>query len=192
MTKPRPAVWLLGAPVLLGSFLTTSCTGPDTETPVPDVAAPPYACPGVPQQAFFLITGVDAESDPSTTTSGEWGGSESNFNCQIKAEKGSADGRAGVTVVEQDLAVAGTSEEALLDENDSHLVIEADAPGAGVAYQSTDLALARWVCDDRFLSVQVVGVVEGRDGAQDVANYLVSMLPWACGGEAVPEEGQNG
>lgn len=122
-----------------------------------------------------------------TTVRGEWG-ADSLFTCTVDVEGDRQPGGL-LSVTEQDLASTQYSVEGLLDENPDHLVIEADQPGAGVAYQSESSATARWICDDRFVMVVVDDLVEGRDGAQDVADYLVSMLPWACGGEPVPEEG---
>lgn len=125
-----------------------------------------------------------------TQLSGRWGTDERIFTCQFTSDD--AEGPGGVlSVTEQDAASSGFTLESMLEERESNLVIEADEPGGGVAWQEGDLALARWICDDRFLKVQVADVVEGRDGAQDVASYLVSMLPWACGGEPVPEESEG-
>ncbi len=174
----RPAV--LGAALALVAL--AGCTdGPDVETPVPTRAEGAYLCPGVPEDPVALMTGREGLAVSRTT--GAWGGDDALFVCSVE----DGDGDAVFTVTEQDLASASTSVEALLEENPDHQVIESGTDRGGVSYQSGDQALARFVCDDRFLSVEVFAVAEGRDGADDTARYLTSLLPWACDGDPVPD-----
>ena len=170
---------MVGAALALAAL--AGCTdGPDVETPVPTRAEGAYLCPGVPGDPVALMTGRDGLQVSRST--GEWG-AEAMFVCSVE----DGDGDAVLTVTEQDLASASTSVEALLEENPDHQVIESGTDRGGVSYQSGDRALARFVCGDRFLSVEVLVVPEGRDGADDTARYLTSLLPWACDGDPVPD-----
>ena len=67
-----------------------------------------------------------------------------------------------------------------------NLAIDADASGSGFLFGDSK-ATAMWVCGNHVLAVELLDVdTQGRDRRADARNLLVSMLPWACGGDEVP------
>ena len=67
--------------------------------------------------------------------------------------------------------------------------ITADSAGEGYLFGDSK-PTAMWVCDDHVLAVELIDVdTDGRDGRDDAQRLLVSMLPWACDGAAVPQAG---
>jgi len=157
------------------------CSRPDT-SPVPTTAASPYVCDGVPQEGAALALGGKASVQ---SQAGSWTTDRPNFVCILD---GSGDRGLQVDVVESG-RIGATDQEALEEIRRTNDVdpIEADGPGAGFVTKPGAGTTAHWVCDGRYLQVSLDGdPVKGRDGDQDVENLLVSMLPWACGGEDVP------
>jgi len=161
------------------------CTSPDT-SPVPTTAESPYVCDGVPLEGAELTLAGEASVD---TQSGSWssdGPNRPNFLCILS---GSGDRSLQIDVVESG-RIAPTDEKALevIEKTNDAEPIEADGPGAGYVTKPGAGTVAHWVCDGRYIKVSFDGdAVKGRDGNQDVENLLVSMLPWACGGDEVPE-----
>ena len=167
--------------VLVAVGLLAACGSPD-DSPVPTTAAAPWACAGVPQDGVDLILGASA----TATTHGRWSDESGSFTCTAKHE-----GSGTVLVIQDPVGgfIGGVDAksqlEAISREPDAE-PIDADATGSGYVVGSTKPAAA-WVCGERVLSVELINVdTEGRDGRDDATNLLVSMLPWACDGEAVP------
>lgn len=165
------------------ALLLAACTGPSTDA-VPTTAEGPWICDGVPRTGVELLLGGDAEV---TSTGGEWGDDTEGFSCIVEHPGGGS-----VIVSEEPTAFEtfNASQDAdvlgVLSEQAGATAIDADAPGAGYAY---DYPAAAWVCDGRLLLVTEGQDfdVDGRDVRDDLANLVVSMLPWACDGASVPE-----
>jgi hypothetical protein len=160
----------------------TGCSRPDT-SPVPTTAESPYVCDGVPLEGAELTLAGKASVDKQ---SGSWITERPNFLCVLD---GSGDRMLQIDVVES-VRIGPTDEKALevIEKTNDAEPIEADAPGAGYVTKPGAGTVAHWVCDGRYIKVTFRGDdVKGRNGNQDVENLLVSMLPWACGGDEVPE-----
>ena len=167
--------------------LLVACSGRDTTTPVPTEAQPPYVCDGVPRRGVELVTGAP---DAEVTQEGQWGSDDRNFYCRVVVEQDPGLFR-GLTVAEQRVAVSIFGDAATAEEDlraTSGQVIEADEPGVGAVYGSTEgTVTAVWACEERVLWVEAQGVFDdGRVAEEDVSNLLVSMLPWVCGGQEAP------
>lgn len=178
MTRARIIPALLAAVVLVG------CT-PTAPDPVATHADAPYVCDGVPLAGVQSLLGEDV----TVQARGAWGADGIGFGCTIDAveEDGPAllvleRGRAGSFIGggaddEEELRQLGTQAAAE--------PIDADAPGGGVLFGPQE-PTAVWVCDGRELSVELLADGELAERRDDVARLLISMLPWACGGEPVP------
>ena len=171
---------------LAAGLVVAGCSGPDATTPVPTEATDPYVCTGVPERSLELMLGGAVMS---TREYGTWGLEGRGFMCDI-ARVG--DGRGVVLIEEWDVGTKqGIEPEQALEmfalERDA-ASITAEAPGAGYAIGDEESGSAKWVCGERMLVVSTSGVRDfGRDQRADAEALLVSMLPWACDGEEVPE-----
>jgi hypothetical protein len=174
----------------LAALCAAGCNSQEpTDTPIPEAATGPYACPGVPWEGARLMAGTDELAVQHN--SGRWGAEETadQFQCSLATPDGAERSRA---VEVRDYGAFAPSEvtaEAMRRIDRSQL-IQADQPGEGYVWDHDEsLVKAAWVCDGRHLVVDFFHYgqpVEGRDPHADVSRYLVSMLPWACGGEDVP------
>ena len=164
------------------ALLMSGCSSPDL-TPVPTIAAAPYACEGVPGESAELIAGEPL--DPSGPH-GTWGDDDGLFACSLVGES------TLVQVEERSVTSSpwGRTTEDTLRAWESFSAgrpLDLDAPGSGYLWGSEEDFTAGWVCNERSLTVAASGDhVEGRDRAEDVTRMLTSMLPWACEGEDVP------
>lgn len=175
---------------LVPVLLLTACTG-GAPTPVPREAGAPFVCAGVPSEGTALILGGDVVQ---LRRHGEWGVDGSGFQCDVGPAPG---GDALIMVEEWDVAIRlgtdGDSALKMLAAQTGATLIEADSIGAGYTSGSADEGSATWVCADRMLAVDLLGVqTAGRDQRADAEALVVSMLPWACGGEDVPERTVEG
>ncbi|MGH8824313.1 MAG: hypothetical protein ACRDVN_07550 [Jiangellaceae bacterium] len=182
--RARSAAW--AALVLLA---VAGCTGADAETPVPETAEAPFGCPGVPLRGAELMSGEETLEVAEET--GDWGDVPGEFFCFLQAAEDD-DAETAVIVEERDVESAGfgTADEVveMLRTTDGAHPIESTQPGEGYVFGSgSDSVDAWWVCSDRLVKTTLLSPVEGRDPHADVSRYLASMLPWACGGEQVPE-----
>jgi hypothetical protein len=182
----RAGRWTASVLLVLG---LVGCSGPDTDTPVPTTAGPPFACRGVPERGAELMSGVDSLQPDEA---GQWGPG-GNFVCFLEVEE---DGEMRTKVHVEERSVesvrhTGDTNEQLLRQlqrgRGRANPIEATQPGKGFTAAGPEGVVdGFWVCGDRLLWVTLLRPVAGRAPHQDVARYLTSMLPWACGGEKVP------
>jgi hypothetical protein len=170
---------------LVGLAGVAGCTEPDT-TPVPTVAAEPWACTGVPMRAIELMSGRE---NPEAEEAGSWG-EDGVFHCYVETR----DGKQILTVsYDRTLTGAVGTEETELprmaDYEGSVALDGGDTPGGGYAYPFGDgAAHAQWWSGSQWLAVTLERSAGGdRDPVADVGIMLVSMLPWAFGGERPPE-----
>lgn len=176
------ARWM-GVVVLVATL--AGCAGPDL-SPVPTQAAAPFVCDGVPQAGMALTLGVPVKA---TQDVGAWGDKSRGFYCAVKRQDGV---RGAVLVADEDLRdVAPTHGEegqrATLKSQANPAPIDADADGWGYVVGTGNEPTAAWVCNGRYITVDLVSVdVEGRDPRADAQALLVSMLPWSCGDQKVP------
>ena len=177
-----------GAVVGLALLLAVSaCSGRDTSTPVPTGAAAPFVCDGVPGRAAELILGGDVAAKRRY---GQWGLKDGGFQCDVVR----AGTNNGVVMVEEwDVGtLLGVSPEDALRQFATEAAAEpvsASTRGAGYVIGTAKSGSAKWVCGERVLVVDLVSVGnEGRDQRADAQALLVSMLPWACGGEKPPAQ----
>lgn len=176
-----------GVLATLGLCLAVAaCGGPDLDA-VPTKAVEPFVCAGVPAGATALLLGGEVTQK---RTSGRWGDGGIGFDCVVELASGDP-GR--VMVISGDVGIAfgtGDAATALADfsrQADAES-IDADAKGGGYVYGRASNATAAWVCASRVLSVEAFDAdVEGRNARSDAENLLVSMLPWACGGDEAPD-----
>jgi len=174
----------MGVVVLVATL--AGCSGPSRD-PVPTAAAAPFICDGVPQAGMALILGAPVKT---TQDVGRWGDKSQGFHCNVIRED---DLGGAVLVADEDLRdVAPTHGEegqrAHLKSQANPAQIDADSDGWGYVYGNRGDQIAAWVCNGRYITVDLVSVdVEVRDPRADAQALLVSMLPWACGGEKVPE-----
>lgn len=153
---------------------------------MPTTATEPYVCPGVPQRSAELVLGSDVEA----TSFGSWKPDVAlSFTCVVAAASG---GDARLKVLSLPIGVIGEGgDEAViqyLGGEDAVEPITADAAGHGWVARLPTSARALWVCGDLTVQARLDDAdVDGRDEADDVTNLLVSVLPWACEGEPVPE-----
>jgi len=175
--KNRTVATVVGAVLLV-----SGCSSPDL-TPVPTVAAQPFACEGVPGDSAELIAGETLEA---SGPHGTWGDDDLLFGCSLVGE------HTLVQVEEMSVTISpwGRAEQDTLRAWESFAdarALDLGAPGSGYVFGSREDFTAGWVCNGRSLTVTAAGdPVEGRDRAEDVTNLLASMLPWACEGEDVP------
>ena len=168
--------------LLVGLAGLAGCTEPDT-TPVPTVAAQPWACTGVPMRAIELMSGRENLKVEET---GSWAG-EDEFYCFVESQ----DGKQVLTVEYSYTGSAGTEEGILprLAAAEGSVALDGgDTPGGGYAYPFGDgAAFAMWWSGQQWLAVTLRrSAGGGRDPVADVGTLLVSMLPWAFGGEDPP------
>lgn len=169
--------------LLVGLVGLAGCTEPDT-TPVPTVAAAPWACTGVPMRAIELMSGRE---DLQVEETGGWA-DEHEFFCFVDSHDGQK-----VLTVEYSYTGSAGSEETIvprLAEAEGSIALDGgDIPGGGYAYpSSTGESEAEWVSGTWRLIVSLERSAGGdRDPVADVGALLVSMLPWAFGDERPPQ-----
>jgi len=163
------------------------CSGAPSLDPVPTAAAAPFLCDGVPQAGMALALGGPVKA---TQDVGAWGGEGfEEFDCTVEP---SPNGPGVVFVTNEDMRVVvmdGDEERqrASLKSQANPAPIHADADGWGYVVGTGHGQTAGWVCNGRYISVEVDANVEGRDQRADAQALLVSMLPWACGHQKPPE-----
>lgn len=163
----------------------TGCTGPDA-TPVPTVVAEPWACTGVPMRAIELMSGwnnLKAEEAGSWDESGE-------FYCRVLTQ----DDELILTVhydfvPSRTVATDGTELPRMADHEGSVVLDGGGTSGGGYVYPFGDGgAQAQWWSGSQWLIVTLeVPAATGRDPVADAGALLVSMLPWAVGGQDPPQ-----
>lgn len=179
-----------GAALVSVGLVGCSSSERDAETPVPETAAPPFACPGVPLRGAELMSGNDSLA--VIMHSGAWGDVPGGFYCVLADSDDQH--RTALRVEEWPVESIGFGPtEAVREQmrrNNGSQRIEADHPGVGYVWTSGDgIVNAWWVCNERVLQVDLyTHGFEGRDGLEDVSRYVRWMLPWACGGEDVPDD----
>ena len=162
-------------------LLASGCTASDLAVPVPTAAAAPYLCDGVPLTGLERMTRT-SDLAAEDIAANEW---DSAFLCQVShgdrlvasVLQVSLEGR-GSDPVDEQIAEARTRSGALQ--------IVADAPGAGYVVERDDETFARWVCEDNTRTDVTVYVDSDPDLEEDLARYMVSILPWACGDAEAP------
>lgn len=158
--------------------VAAGCAGPSLD-PVPTVASGEFVCDGVPREGVELILGGAVSTIEPTN---RW--EDESFFCWV----GGAGARVSIRMrPTKYMSWGGGTDEGVLaraSEWRGAVPVDVDsADGAGTRY--TDGAL--WVCDGRLVRVDLTGaLVAERDSSVDAANLLISMLPWACDGEAPP------
>ena len=185
--KRRERLLLAAVPVLVA---LGGCAGRPAG-PVPTDAAAPYACAGVPLTGAQRMSGTDdliVDQDLGT-----WGKPDSGFFCSLTTKDKEKDGRSVLTVLQLTIEGAGGYEEPSqvvdsLKQRQNAVEIVADEPGAGYVYGGKSLVRAWWVCGHTLLEVELYAPGSGRDAFADVSSYVVSMLPWACGGQTPPDK----
>lgn len=178
----RRVVVVLGAV----SILLSGCSEPD-KSAVPTEAKDPFVCAGVPAGAAELILGGGVVKHSSF---GEWGLKDEGFQCAVGRDDGGSE-----LIQVQEWAIAtklgGNADDALslfAAEADA-TKIDAGSDGAGYVAGTSESGSASWACGERMLTVDLIRVeTEGRDQRADAQALLVSMLPWACGGERAPAQ----
>jgi len=171
--------------LLVGLTGLTGCTSPDT-TPVPTVAAEPWACTGVPMRAIELMSGRE---NLKAEEAGSWG-EEDEFHCRVLTQDDHL-----VLTVSYDFDPTGTvgteeTELPLMADTEGSVALDGgDTPGGGYAYPASGGgAQAMWWSGQQWLAVTLERPAGGdRDPVADVSTMLVSMLPWAFGGEDPPQ-----
>lgn len=159
------------------------CTASDLDKPVPTVAGPPFLCDGVPLTGLQRMTGIrDLVVDKSTQS--PWG---RGFLCEVD----DADGFVA-TISRRDTEGLGfgTPEEqvAELRANSRAVPIVADARGSGFVIADDSQPLARWICDDGVRTdVSLLKRPDSKDLEEDLAHYMISILPWVCGDQSAPK-----
>lgn len=163
------------------------CSGPDLSA-VPTEATAPFVCDGVPEAGTALLLGGKVAQKQ---THGRWGDDGAGFDCVIELESGGA-GRVMVIAGEVGVVFGATDEASSVEEfskQGNATAIDADATGGGYVYGSGANLTAAWACGGRVVSVEIFDAdVKSRDGRADAGNLLVSMLPWACGGQDPPKQ----
>ena len=169
------------------ALVVAGCAGPDL-SPVPSQAASPFVCDGVPQAGAELTLGGPVKVK---RTVGTWGRANEEFACSV-VRKADVDGL--ILISDEDLrGVSPTTGEqgqlAVLALQGDAQPIHADAVGAGYVFGIEPSGGAAWICNGRYITVNLERVeVEGRSQRADAQALLVSMLPWACGGQKVPAQ----
>ncbi|KGM11649.1 hypothetical protein N868_08290 [Cellulomonas carbonis T26] len=148
-------------------------------------AEAPFVCDGVPARGAELLTGIE---DPEVEQTGERESEFWTFRCAVL----DGDGDTVLSVLWQTIEGHGWGAPQEyrdeLSETQNAVAIEADAPGGGYVTGPARRPNGRWVCDDsRMVHVELFETVEGRDGFEDVARFVESLVPWTCGGEEFPE-----
>jgi len=175
----RHACWTAAALSVLA--LLAGCSGPDT-TAVPTEGAAPFVCDGVSARGVELALGGAAVAE---RTEGSWAEGE-RFSCAVTREQGS--GTIMVTSMPVDQSGTWGSDENSIQ---STLASQGGAEritsgGDGIGYVFAQ-GSAGWVCSGRLTLVVLDDMSTAkRDQRADARALLVSMLPWACGGEKVP------
>lgn len=167
--------------VVLG---TAGCVGPSTD-PVPTTAEAPFLCDGVPREGVELMTGL---AEPEAEQAGDRSDPEARRGCAVRDDDGETVLNVSWRTI--DGLGVGSPEEYLetLAGDENATPIEADASGGGYVIGPQDQPAGYWVCDDsRWLLVELFDGADGRDGFDDVARFVESVLPWTCGGEDFPE-----
>lgn len=177
-------VGVVGA-VLVGLVGLAGCTEPDT-TPVPTVAADPWACTGVPMRAIELMSGRE---NLKTEEAGSWA-EEDEFTCFVDTQ----DGKQVLTVSyafdpSGDFGTEETALPRLAAAGGSVALDGGDTPGGGYAHSGgSGVSAAEWWSGSQSLAVTLQrSAGGGRDPVADVGALLVSMLPWAFGTEDPPQ-----
>jgi hypothetical protein len=169
---------------LVGLLAVAGCTGPD-RTPVSRTAEGPWLCSGVPSTGIELALG--GEELDGDSGQGSLGWLDDDFACTAEA------GDSSILVRQMPVLNSGygsTEQEVVdaLESSSGGRRIDADAPGQGFLTE-TGQPVAVWVCTGFVTRVSFFGEPpKGRDWSQDAVNLLVSMLPWACGDEPVPDD----
>lgn len=186
----------LSAGVALAIIGAAGCTdAADTETPVPSTAEARFGCPGVPLRGAELMSGNEELS--AGDDSGRWGDDGGEFYCRLVDSDDEDDTAVIVREMPLSHAFSGSAESVVetMRSNTGAQRIESDQPGEGYVWPSGErssggtVVNAWWVCDDRFLQVDLyTRDFEGRDFLEDVSRYVSSMLPWACAGDDVPDD----
>lgn len=173
---------LATASVVAGLLLLAGCTSHGPSGPVATTAAAPFACDGVPLAGLQRMTRtVDLEVGEDSVK--PW---DDDVFCEVydgdrfvaSVSYMSMVGR-GSDPVDEQIAEARTRSGALQ--------IVADAPGAGYVVVRDEETSARWVCEDNTRTDVTVYVDSDPDLEEDLARYVVSILPWACGDEEAPQ-----
>ena len=185
-TERRQALAAVGLAVLC----IAGCNGQEMDdTPVPEAATGPYACPRVPWEGARFDGRHRRPRGPGRLRSVGCRGSADQFHCSLATRDGADQSRAVEVRDYGAFAPAEVTAEAMRG-IDGAQAIRADQPG-GATCGTTTRAWSRpagsatsgtssW---DFFHYGQPA---QGRDAHADVTRYLTSMLPWACGGEDVP------
>lgn len=156
------------------------CTG--DAGPVPTTAAEPFVCAGVPARGLEIMAGVSSV----VAASGPWEW-DTYFHCALDDQGG----RPVAIVSHEDATLGGSGpvedQIAAIRAGELGTPIEADAAGAGYVRDEDGSGFARWVCPDGLRTDVRLWRVDGsRDVEEDLARYMTSMLPWACGDEDAP------
>jgi hypothetical protein len=174
----------------LAALCLAGCNGQQVDhTAVPDVATGPYACAGVPWAGARLMAGTDDLE--VQVNSGRWGAEKiaDQLHCSLATPDGAEQSRSVAVRDYGAFAPADVTAEAMRGIEGAQS-IRADQPGEGYVWDHDEsLVKAGWVCDERHVVVDFFHYgqpVGDRDAHTDVARYLTSMLPWACGNEDVP------
>lgn len=150
----------------------------------------PWVCDGVSRGSMDLILGEGY-------TAWQWGDwrdlDRESFLCQVDGIHGSVEVEVW-DLGEGEAADRAAAErlQALRDAGGEAIDNPQGVPGSGYRTGSPDdlasTVTAAWVCSPRALEVRLVGTWQDgtRDARADAANLAQQVLPFACGGEAVP------
>jgi len=162
-------------------LVVAGCAPSDLSDPVPTTAEAPFVCDGVPLTGLQRLTGI-RDLTVEDDTSGPW---DEHFTCHVY------DGDrlvVWVLYMSTEWLGYGSLEDQITEARTRHgaLQIVADAPGAGYVEVRDKEMMARWVCEDNTRTDVTVYATGGADMEEDLARYMVSILPWACGDAEAP------
>ena len=161
-------------------LVVAGCAPSDLSDPVPTTAEAPFVCDGVPLTGLQRLTGI-RDLTVEDDTAGPW---DEDFLCHVY------DGDHVVLWVSHELLIgqipALEEQLARVRTRSGALQIVADAPGAGYVVSRRDETFARWLCPNWWRTDVTVYATGGPDMEEDLARYMVSILPWACGDEDAP------
>lgn len=191
--RQQPRAWLRAvtwAASTAASTLALSSCSPLTPGDLPLDGSAPWACDGVARGSIDLILGEGY----TIWQTGDWRHLErESFLCQVDGVHGHVqvevwhlgEGEAAETEASARL-------QAMRDAGGEAIDNPHGVPGSGYRTGSPDdlaeTVTAGWVCSPRAVEVRLESVWQDgtRDSRADAANLLQQVLPYACGGEAVP------